>query len=309
MIYTVTLNPSLDYIVDVPLFQSGSVNRTEGEILNPGGKGINVSLLLSQLGIENTALGISAGFTGREIIRMLDSCGIRTDFIDAACGISRINVKIRSGDVSEINGQGPKVSDEDVAELYKRLDKMQNGDVLVLAGSIPEGMPNSIYMDIMKHLENRQLLIAVDATQNLLLNVLRYKPFLIKPNIHELAEMLGVTVETKEEVVKYARELQSRGARNVLVSMGSGGAVLVSENGDIMKAVPPTGKVLSAVGSGDSMVAGFLAGYIWTGSYAEALRTGICAGSATAFSDGIANRKLIEEVLASYDFNENMQEG
>jgi len=309
VIYTVTLNPSLDYIVDVPSFQSGAVNRTDGEILNPGGKGINVSLLLTQLGIENTALGISAGFTGREIIRMLDAGGIRTDFIEAHHGISRINVKIRSGSVSEINGQGPMISDEDIAKLYEKLDELQNGDVLVLAGSIPEGMPNSIYMDIMKHLADRQLLTAVDATQNLLLNVLQYKPFLIKPNVHELAEMLGVSINSKEEAAKYAKELQKRGARNVLVSMGSKGAVLVSENGDVFKAASPVGKVLSAVGSGDSMVAGFLAGWLWTGQYEEALRTGLCAGSATAFSDGIADRKLIEEVMASYDFKANMQEG
>lgn len=308
MIYTVTFNPSLDYIVDVPHFEVGDVNRTEFELLNPGGKGINVSLLLTNLGMENTALGFSAGFTGHEIVRMLDREGVKNSFITVANGFSRINVKIRSGNISEINGRGPEIGKDDICLLYSKLDELTSSDILVLAGSIPDGMPDSIYMDIMKHLESKHLRVVVDATQELLMNVLKYKPFLVKPNDHELAEMLGVNIETKDDVVKYAGILQKKGAANVLVSMGGDGAVLLSADGRAFKASSPKGKVLNTVGAGDSMVAGFLTGYLRTCDYKEALHLGLCAGSATAFSDGIASRDTVEEVFKTYDFIANVKE-
>ena len=235
MIYTVTFNPSLDYIVSVDHFTTGKVNRTNKEIMYPGGKGINVSLVLKNLGFQSTALGFMAGFTGQEIARLLDVQGVQSDFITVKEGISRINVKLRSDEESEINGMGPAISDADIKELYAKLDKLQDGDVLVLAGSIPSVMPSSMYMDIMKHLSDKKLDIVVDATNDLLVNVLQYHPFLIKPNNHELGEIFGVELNTRDEVVPYAKKMQERGARNVLISMAGEGAVLVTEDGQVFQ--------------------------------------------------------------------------
>lgn len=297
MIYTVTFNPSLDYIVTVKDFKTGVVNRTTEEIIFPGGKGINVSMVLKNLGYESTALGFMAGFTGEAICNLLDKKGITTDFITVEKGVSRINVKLRSNEESEINGQGPEILDTDIQKLYSKLDTLGDGDTIVLAGSIPDVMPQSIYMDIMKHLEGKNIRIVVDATKDLLVNVLAYKPFLIKPNNHELGEIFGVEISDKDDVVMYARKLQEKGARNVLVSMAGDGAVLVTEDGQEFRAEAPKGKVVNSVGAGDSMVAGFIAGYLSTKEYIEAFKLGVCTGSASAFSEELATKAEVEELL------------
>lgn len=300
MIYTVTFNPSLDYIVNVDHFKTGVVNRITKELIFPGGKGINVSMVLQNLGFDTTALGFMAGFTGNEIVRLLDVKGVKSDFIRVEEGNSRINFKLRSDEETEINGQGPKITEGNIKELYDQLDKLQKGDILVLAGSIPDTLPQSMYMDIMKHLEGRGIDIAVDATRKLLMNVLPYGPFLIKPNNHELGEIFGVEFKDKDEIITYAKKLQEMGARNVLVSMAGDGAVLVSENGEEYKAESPKGKLVNSVGAGDSMVAGFISGYLETGSYKEALRKGLCTGSASAFSEELATKAEVEELIKTY---------
>lgn len=305
MIYTVTFNPSLDYIVTVKDFTCGVVNRTCDEIIYPGGKGINVSMVLKNLGYENTALGFLSGFTGEKIQALLKEKGVATDFIPVETGMSRINVKLRSNEETEINGQGPKIEEKHIQELYRKLDELKDGDVLVLAGSIPDVMPGSMYMDIMKHLSDRKLKIVVDATKDLLVNVLEYHPFLIKPNNHELGEIFNVTLEKKDEVVEYAKRLQGKGARNVLVSMAGEGAVLVTENVEVYKADAPKGILKNSVGAGDSMVAGFLAGYLEKENYKDAFAMGVCTGSASAFSEELATK---EEVAALLEKNKYLFE-
>lgn len=303
MIYTVTFNPSLDYIVSVDHFRTGIVNRTTEELIFPGGKGINVSMVLKNLGYESTALGFMAGFTGKEIERLLAVKDIKSDFIEVKDGISRINVKLRSDEESEINGMGPAISDEDINKLYAQLDRLKDGDVLILAGSIPSIMPESMYMDIMKYVEGKDLKIAVDATRDLLVNVLPYHPFVIKPNNHELGEIFNTELKTAEDCVPYAKKLQEKGARNVLVSLAGEGALLVSENGDIISSRPPKGHVKNSVGAGDSMVAGFMAGYLHSGDYEEAFYMGVCTGSASAFSDNLAEKSEVKELLRQFDKN------
>jgi 1-phosphofructokinase len=298
MIYTVTFNPSLDYIVTVRDFTTGVVNRTSSEAIYPGGKGINVSMVLQNLGFSSTALGFLAGFTGDEIIRLLEEKGVHTDFIHVEQGVSRINVKLRSNQETEINGQGPVIASEDIRTLYGKLDALQEGDVLVLAGSIPDVMPGSMYMDIMDYLKEKKIRIVVDATRDLLVNVLPYGPFLIKPNNHELGEIFGVELTEKDEVIRYAKKLQEKGARNVLVSMAGAGAVLITEDGQEFRAEAPKGTVVNSVGAGDSMVAGFLAGYLSTGDYREAFLRGVCTGSASAFSEELATREEVEALLS-----------
>lgn len=294
MIYTVTFNPSLDYIVTVDDFTLGRVNRTRNEIIYPGGKGINVSMVLENLGHKSCALGFMAGFTGQEIVRLLEQKGISSDFIHVGKGMSRINIKLRSHQESEINGQGPEIEESDIQCLYKQLDSLKQGDVLVLAGSIPDVMPADSYKRIMERLKDRGISIVVDATKDLLVNVLSYHPFLVKPNNHELGEIFGVTLENTEDILTYARKLQKMGARNVLVSRAKDGAVLLTEEGTYFESLPPDGKVVNSVGAGDSMVAGFLAGYRETGDYESAFYMGLCCGSASAFSEELATR---EEVL------------
>lgn len=303
MIYTVTFNPSLDYIVTVDNFTTGRVNRTTTEFMYPGGKGINVSIVLKNLGYDNIALGFEAGFTGEEIIRRISDMGIIHDFIHVDNGLSRINVKIRSDNESEINGQGPAIEADHINKLYQRFDKLKNGDILVLAGSIPTVMPDSMYMDIMKYLKGRNIKIVVDATKDLLVNVLEYRPFLIKPNNHELGEVFGVELKTRDEVVEYAKRLQKMGAVNVLVSMAGEGAVLVAEDGSIFKTPAPKGVVKNSVGAGDSMVAGFIAGYLNSGNYVEAFKMGVCTGSASAFSDKLATKAEVEALKICTHFN------
>lgn len=297
MIYTLTFNPSLDYIVTVPEFTCGAVNRTSEEHIFPGGKGINVSMVLKNLGIENTALGFLAGFTGAHLRELIEERGIHANMISVKEGMSRINVKMRSREETEINGQGPMISDADIKKMYEQLDALQEGDILVLAGSIPDVMPKTIYMDIMKYLQHKNLKIVVDATKELLLNVLPYHPFLIKPNNHELGEVFGVTLEEKSEVIAYGKKLQEMGARNVLVSMAGSGAVLVAEDGSVYQSEAPKGKVRNSVGAGDSMVAGFLAGYLEAQNYENAFYMGLCTGSASAFSEELATKEEVMQLL------------
>lgn len=298
MIYTVTFNPSLDYIVSVKDFRMGKTNRTCAEQMLPGGKGINVSTVLQNLGIENVALGFTAGFTGEEILRRMKKIGFRCDFISVGNGCSRINIKMKDFDGTEINGQGPVISRDAIGQLMAKLDTLKAGDILILAGSIPESMPDSIYRDILARLSGRDILFVVDATKNLLLNVLEYHPFLIKPNNHELGEIFDVTLRTRKEVIPYAKKLQEYGARNVLVSMAGQGAVLAAETGEIFMQPAPKGTLVNAVGAGDSMVAGFVAGWTEQKDYRHAFRMGISAGSASAFSDLLATK---EEIRKLYD--------
>lgn len=297
MIYTLTFNPSLDYIVTVKDFTLGEVNRTSDEIVFPGGKGVNVSMVLKNLGFDNTALGFLSGFTGDELSRLLKEKGIHTDFIHVKKGMTRINVKLRSNEESEINGQGPLIEDKDIEKLYEKLDALKDGDILIMSGSIPNIMPQTMYMDIMKYLNKKDLKIIVDATNNLLVNVLAYHPFLIKPNNHELGEIFKVDIDNKEDVITYAKKLQEKGARNVLVSMAKDGAVLVAEDGSVYKAEAPKGKLINSVGAGDSMVAGFLVGYLEKGTYENAFKMGVCTGSASAFSEELATRKEVLDLL------------
>lgn len=297
MIYTVTFNPSLDYIVSVRNFEEGSVNRASDEMILPGGKGINVSIVLNNLGMESHLLGFIAGFTGKEIERMVSDDGCISEFIKVDNGLSRINVKMRSEKESEINGIGPAISNSEMTQLLDKIDKLKEGDVLVLAGSIPASIPDTIYYDIMKMLSDRKIMIVVDATKDLLLNVLPLHPFLIKPNKQELAEIMNLENLSKEDIVKNAFELQKRGARNVLVSMAGEGAILVTEDGKVYSSEAHKGKVVNSVGAGDSMVAGFIYGYLKNKDYKEAFETGLCAGSASAFSENLATREQVEELL------------
>ena len=296
MIYTVTFNPSLDYIVEVDDFKLGLTNRTGSELLLPGGKGINVSTVLMNLGIESTALGFTAGFTGEEVVRRLQKMGVNNGFIWIDEGFTRINLKLRSIDGTEINGMGPKISEEKVKLLMDKLDALGKGDVLFLSGSIPASMPDDAYQKIMEMLDGRGVYIAVDATKELLLNVLPYHPFLIKPNNHELGEIFNTQLRTRESVVPYAQKLQERGAPTVLVSMAGEGAVLIGADGNVYEAPAPKGTLVNGVGAGDSMVAGFMAGYMEKQDYRYAFHMGIAAGSASAFSEYLATKSEIEKV-------------
>ena len=296
MIYTVTFNPSLDYIVSVENFRLGLTNRTSSELMLPGGKGVNVSTVLMNLGIENTALGFVAGFVGDEIIRRLEEMGVQNGFIRIEEGVSRMNLKLKSIDGTEINGQGPVISPEHVEELMKQLDRLGEGDVLFLSGSIPSSMPDDAYQKIMERLDGRGVQIVVDATKDLLLNVLEYHPFLIKPNNHERGELFGVELKTREEVIPYAKKLQEKGAVNVLVSMAGEGAVLIDANEDVHMAPAPKGTLVNGVGAGDSMVAGFMAGWLEKQDYEHAFCMGVSAGSASAFSEHLATKAEIEAV-------------
>ncbi len=296
MIYTVTFNPSLDYIVSVEDFKLGITNRTSSELMLPGGKGINVSTVLGNLGIENTALGFAAGFTGEEIIRQVEHMGIRSDFIMVPDGISRINLKLKSIDGTEINGSGPEISEAAVAELMEKLEVLGEEDVLVLAGSIPSSMPDDIYRRILKRLQGRGVTAVVDATKNLLLNVLEYRPFLVKPNNHELGEIFQVELWDRKSVVSYARKLQEMGAQNVLVSMAGEGAVLAAQDGTVYETPAPEGTLVNGVGAGDSMVAGFLAGWMEKQDFRHAFYMGVSAGSASAFSERLATREEIKHI-------------
>ena len=300
MIYTVTFNPSLDYVVQVDDFAVGEINRTRTESIYPGGKGINVSLVLQNLGLPSVALGFTAGFSGAEIERLLQEAGCRCDFIAVKAGYSRINTKIISGAETALNGQGPQLSEAELAALFNKLRRLTQDDVLVLAGSIPASLPDNIYEQILELLQPVGTRVVVDATGDLLLKVLKYRPFLIKPNHEELGEFFGRgPLLTEEEIIAAAQRLQQQGARNVLVSRGANGALLLDENGKLHKQASPKGTLVNSVGAGDSMVAGFLAGYLQTQDYDAALRLGVAAGSASAFKAWLATREDVEKILAS----------
>ena len=297
MIYTVTFNPALDYVIAVDHFAPGQINRTKEETMVCGGKGINVSALLANLGYESTALGFVAGFTGEEIVRRCQKAGFHSDFIRVKDGLSRINVKMKSNEETEINGMGPDITGKNVELLFEQLNELKAGDVLVLSGSIPSSIRSSIYKEIMERLQGRGIQIVVDAEKALLMEVLPLHPFLIKPNNYELGEIFGVTLSTKEDVILYAKKLQEMGTANVLVSMAGDGAVLVAEDGSTYKSEAPEGKVKNSVGAGDSMVAGFLYGYLKSGIYEDAFYYGVCTGSASAFSENLATREEVDTLL------------
>ena len=301
MIYTVTLNPSIDYIVRLDKLTTGITNRTTAEEYYYGGKGINVSLVLAELDIDSTAYGFVAGFTGKAIENGIRNDHIITDFIKLKEGISRINIKIKAGEETEINGQGPHISEVELERLLQKIDRVAAGDTLVLAGSIPNTMPDDVYERMMERISRKNVRIVVDATKKLLVNSLKYKPFLIKPNRQELSEIFDVEVKTEDDIEKYAKELQKMGARNVLISLGGEGAMLIDENGQKHKAGVLKEKVLNTVGSGDSMVAGFVAGYVKTGDYAYALKLGSVCGNATAFLPGLATKEKINELLEKFE--------
>lgn len=296
MIYTVTFNPSLDYIVSVEDFKLGHTNRTSSELLLPGGKGLNVSMVLGNHGIPNTAFGFAAGFVGEEIVRRIEEMGVKAEFIWIGDGVSRINLKLKSIDGTEINGCGPVIHEGDVQKLIAKLELLQAGDVLVLAGSIPGSVPDDIYRRIMSEMSGRGIEVVVDATKELLVNVLEYHPFLIKPNHHELGGIFGVELKTREDVIPYARRMQQMGARNVLVSMAAAGAVLVAEDKSVYETDAPKGILVNGVGAGDSMVAGFLAGWMEKKEYRHAFAMGVSAGSASAFSERLAEKKEIMDL-------------
>ena len=300
MVYTVTFNPAVDYIVHTKQLIAGATNRSDSEEIYFGGKGINVSIVLSELGVKSKALGFVAGFTGEAIEKGVAEKGIDADFVHLNEGFSRINVKIKSGEETELNGQGPKITDEAIRELYAKLDEIQDGDTLVLAGSIPSSLPADIYERILERLSGKKIRAVVDATKDLLLNVLKYRPFLIKPNNFELGEIFGVEMKSTEDIVKYAGKLKEMGAQNVLVSMAGDGAVLLDENGKTHVCGVCSGKVKNSVGAGDSMVAGFVAG-CEKGDYEYALKLGTASGGATAFSEGLAEKDRIYELLGQLD--------
>lgn len=297
MIYTITFNPSIDYMVNVDHFKLGEVNRTSNEYILPGGKGINVSIVLHNIGIESEALGFIAGFTGKEIERLTKTYGITTSFIDVKNGYSRINFKMKSDEESEVNGNGPQIYQEHLDLLMEKLSYLTQDDILVLSGSIPNSVPTDIYSYIMEKLSHKNIKVVVDATGDLLMNVLKHRPFVIKPNNHELEEMFHVKLSTLEDIIFYAKKLLNLGARNVLISMAGDGALLICENGKTYQCNAPKGIIKNSVGAGDSMVAGFIAGYVQSSNYEEAFKMGVATGSASAFSKNLATKKEIDSLL------------
>ena len=297
MIYTITFNPALDYIVKMDEFNLGNVNRSNNEFVYAGGKGINVSIVLNNLGVKSKALGFIAGFTGEEIERRVREFGCDTEFIKLKEGMSRINVKIKADVESEINGGGPDISSDALEELYKKLDTLTVGDILVLAGSIPKTMPTDVYERIMERLQEKNIKFIVDTTGESLLKVLKYNPFLIKPNHHELGELFGVKLNSKEEIIEYAKKLKDMGAQNVIISMAGDGAILIDSNGGVTTSNVPKGVVKNSVGAGESMVAGFIAGYLNSEKIEDGFKLGVATGSASAFSEGLATKDYVYELL------------
>lgn len=298
MIYTMTMNPALDYVVDLTLFKLGRVNRTEDEHIFYGGKGINVSVILKELGFESTCLGFIAGFTGDKLQRgVKEDLKLNTNFICVEKGMTRINVKIHSDQETELNGMGPVIEQSDIVRLFESLNQLQSGDILILSGSVPTTVSKTIYCDILEKLKDKQVKTVVDATGELLMKTLKYQPFLIKPNNHELEEMFHVKLSNQKDIVKYAKKLQEMGAKNVLISMAGDGALFVCENGKVYFCDAPKGQVVNSVGAGDSMVAGFIAGYVKTQDYLQAFKMGVATGSASAFSKNLATADEVELLL------------
>ena len=302
MIYTITFNPALDYITQVENFKTGEINRTKTETILPGGKGLNVSIVLKNLGIENTALGFVAGFTGEELIKKLEAQGVKTDFVKVKEGITRINVKISSLNNNKVeetalNGMGPQITKENIDELLKKISNMIASDFVILSGNIPKNLENNIYEKICKILKEKGITFIVYSTQDLLINVLKYNPFLIKPNKEELEETVKCNIHTKEDIINSAKTLQEMGAQNVLVSLGNDGAILITKEGETYFSEAPKGQVINTVGAGDSMVAGFLAGYYKTKDYEYALKMGVSAGSASAFSVNLATKEEVDSIF------------
>lgn len=300
MIYTLTLNPALDYVVSANEIHNGLINRCESEYLLAGGKGINVSIMLNNLGTKSVALGFCAGYTGIILEKMLADSGVNTDLIMLENGMTRINVKIKSECETDINGNGPKIDGSDISKLYEKLSDLSEGDILVMAGSLPKSLPVTTYSNIMEFLQNKNVKIVVDATGEVLMSTLKYKPFLIKPNNFELSEIVSKDLKTFDEITEAAKKLCDMGAQNVLVSLGENGAILVSKDG-VLKSAAPNGRVINTTGSGDSMVAGFLSAIENGCSYSKALSLAICAGSATAFTENIANGKQVYELLRTFE--------
>ena len=298
MIFTVTFNPSLDYIVRVDEMRLGTINRTNYEQLLPGGKGINVSIVLGNLGHPSRALGFSAGVTGVALEKLLADAGVDADLVHVKEGFTRINAKVKAVEETELNGQGPRIAPEDVDALFSKLDVLGQDDTLVISGSVPNTLPSDMYEQVMERLAGHGVRIVVDAERDLLTRVLPYRPFLVKPNNHELGDIFGVTLKTRDEVVPYARRMQEMGAQNVLVSMAGEGGVLVAADGQVYQSPVAKGTVVNSVGAGDSCVAGFLAGLMETGSYQTAFRMGLAAGSASAFSDHLATRPEVEDLMS-----------
>ena len=297
MVYTVTLNPALDYVMKLKALRTDDINRTDGEEIYYGGKGINVSVILTHLGIPNTALGFLGGFTGKKLEEMLKNDNVSCDFNYLKNGDTRINVKIKADKEIDLNACGPEITKEDMQSFLRKLDGIKSGDYLILAGSIPNTLPDDIYEQILERVCDRNINCVVDATGDLLKNVLKYKPFLIKPNHHELGDLFSVQIKSDGDIVKYSKMLQEAGAKNVLVSMAKDGAMLTDENGCVHRIGNAKGKLINSVGCGDSMVAGFTAGYIKTADYSYALRLGSACGNATAFSEKLATREEIERVF------------
>lgn len=301
MIYTVTLNPSIDYVVRLDSLVTGITNRTTSEEYYFGGKGINVSCVLAELDLESTAFGFVAGFTGDAIEKGIRNDKIITDFIRLEKGISRINVKIKANDETEINCQGPHIEESELLRLLNKVDRIKDGDTIVIAGNVPNTMPDDVYERILERIKGKKVRIVVDATKKLLLNSLKYKPFLIKPNRQELSEIFETEISTEADIEKYAKELQKMGAQNVLISLGGDGAMLIDEFGEKHKQGVLKEKVVNTVGSGDSMVAGFIAGYEKEHSYPYALKLGSACGNATAFLSGLATKEKINELLKKFN--------
>lgn len=297
MIYTITFNPALDYISQVENFEIGKINRTKMEKILPGGKGLNVSTVLKNLGIDSTALGFIAGFTGDELKTRIENRGIKTDFIKVEKGITRINVKISSKEETALNGNGPEITEKDIDRLLEKIKEIKKEDIVILAGNIPRCINNDIYEIICKTLEKNNVTFIVDATKELLMNVLKYKPFLIKPNKEELEETFKERIETKEDIIIHAKKLQLMGAQNVLISLGGDGAILVTTEEKEYYSKAPKGKVLNTVGAGDSMVAGFIAGYEKSGDFEQAFKMGIATGSASSFSMNLATAEEVANLL------------
>ena len=299
MIYTVTFNPSLDYIVQVSKFQQGLVNRSSSEEILVGGKGINVSIVLKNLGYQSTVWGFIGGFVGQEIENRIQEAGCITDFVHLEHGISRINIKLKSDEESEINGLGPQINAEKLEELYQKLTVLKEDDILVIAGSAPSNLSDDIYQTILDRINYKRIQVVVDATGELLLKVLKYHPFLVKPNTHELEEIFHTKLECNDDIIFYGRKLQTMGARNVIISMASEGAIMLSELGDVYYRKAPKGTVVNSVGAGDSMVAGFLAGYQNNHNYQNAFDMGVAAGSAKVFSHSLPTKDEIMDILSS----------